>query len=152
VNEPKASPEPEQLSRDDMMSALFANMVVQQTNMALMFLGQVPHPHSGEKVRDLDAARMFIDQLEMLETKTKGNLNKHEEALLKRNLTALRMAFVEAINQKAPATPSPEPSKTAPASGAASAAASATEQPASGEAAATTAPDADSRKKFSKKY
>src|SRR2546426_11284639 len=85
-------------SREEIMSALFANMVVQQTNMALMLLGKVPHPESGQHFRDLDGAKMFIDQLEMLEVKTKGNLEKEEDALLKQSLTMLRMAFVEAVD------------------------------------------------------
>ncbi len=134
----------------DMVAALFANMVVQQTNMALMFLGQMPHPETGEHISDLEAAKMFIDTLEMLEVKTKGNLDKREEALLKRNLTALRMAFVEAVNQKEPSTPqagatgsTPRP---APASPAASAGA------ATGAEPAASPSEEESRKKFSKKY
>src|SRR4051812_39552020 len=77
--------------------SLFAQMVVQLSNMALMMLGHVPNPQTGETIGDLDAARMFIDQLEMLEAKTKGNLTKEEERLLKQSVTGLRMAFVEAI-------------------------------------------------------
>src|ERR1041384_5851007 len=83
---------------EDATSALFANLVIQQTNMALMLMGRVPNPESGETVQDLDAARMFIDQLEMLEIKTKGNLDKREDQLLKQSLTTLRMVFVEAVN------------------------------------------------------
>ena len=59
-------------SQEEITSALFANMIIQQTNMALMLLGKVPHPETGETTEDLDAARLFIDQLEMLEVKTKG--------------------------------------------------------------------------------
>src|SRR6266851_5274299 len=145
---PAASPE-------EMNSALFANMVVQQTNMALMFLGRVPRPESGQHVQDLDAARMFIDQLEMLEVKTKGNLDKRETTLLKQSLTALRMAFVEAANAK------PAPATGKEAGGASAAASSAATQPsapttgaaaASGGEGATPAEEAESRKKFSKKY
>lgn len=135
--------------REDLMSALFANLVAQQTNMALMFLGQTPHPETGQPVRDLDAAKMFIDTLETLEVKTKGNLNKTEEGLLKRNLTALRMAFVEAANHEpAPATPQAKP-QSEPPKPAASA------ETAAAEGAAEPAPsagEAESRKKFSKKY
>ena len=71
------------MSHEEIMSALFAHMVIQNTNMALMLLGQVPHPESGERLHDVEAARMFIDQLEMLEVKTKGNLTREEEKLLK---------------------------------------------------------------------
>jgi hypothetical protein len=58
----------------DLSSRLFSNMVMQYASMALMFMGQSPHPETGEKIVDLDAAQMFISQLEMLQTKTKGNL------------------------------------------------------------------------------
>ena len=90
----------ENLSRDELMSALFANMVVQQTNMALVFLGKVPHPEKEEPVQDLDAAQLFIDQLEMLAVKTRGNLNKDEDRLLQQSLMTLRMSFVEAVEKK----------------------------------------------------
>src|SRR5262245_33971583 len=92
------------ITREEMMGALFANMVIQQSNMALMLLGKMPHPQSGETVRDLEAARLFIDQLEMLQAKTRGNLSKAEEDLLKQSLTTLRMAFVESVNAEAPTT------------------------------------------------
>src|SRR5882724_1145920 len=114
MNEPKPSEPPPQASRPEMMAAVFTNMVMQQTNMALMFLGQVPHPETGQPVRDLDAARMFIDQLEMLDAKTKGNLDKREEGLLKQSLTALRMAFVEAVNSEAPPAAEKKPASASP--------------------------------------
>src|SRR2546430_13946138 len=84
-------------SREELTSALFASMVMQQTNLALMLLGKTPHPETGQTLRDLDGAKMFIDQLEMLQLKTRGNLDPQEEKLLKQSLTALRMAFVEAV-------------------------------------------------------
>jgi Domain of unknown function (DUF1844) len=124
------------------MSALFANLVIQQTNMALMLLGHVPNPESGERVQDLDAARMFIDQLEMLEVKTKGNLDKREDHLLKQSLTTLRMTFVEAVGS-APNRPDAVKAPTEPA----------TEAAPSVQAPDTSAPAEDEhRKKFSKKY
>lgn len=89
-------------SREEIMSALFGHMVIQNTNMALMFLGQVPHPQSGERVQDFEAARMFIDQLEMLELKTKGNLSREEEKLLQQSLTHLRMTFVQVMDSPPP--------------------------------------------------
>src|SRR6185369_6127996 len=98
-------------------SALFANMVLQQTNLALIFLGQAPNPETGEMMHDLQTAKVLIDQLEMIAMKTKGNLNAQETALMNRSLAAVRMAFVEAIEhgpkeseqQPAKETPSPHP-------------------------------------------
>jgi len=134
-------------------SSLFANMVVQQTNMALIFLGRTPNPETGELMEDLETARMLIDQLEMLAVKTRGNLDARESALMNQSLTAVRMAFVEAvekgprISQKAPSSGPIEPT-SAPESAPASAAPA---EPAA--AAPIAAPEQDeSRKKFSKKY
>ena len=123
------------ISRDEMMSALFAQLVVQQSNMAMLLMGKVPHPQTGKTVRDIEAARLFIDQLEMLEAKTKGNLTKEEDQLLKQSLMGLRMAFVEAME-----SPEPEARKV--------------EAPTENkiEAAAQPAADEESKKKFTKKY
>ena len=54
---------PEELSRDELLSVLFAEMVVQQARMATIFLGKAPHPQTGKTEQDLDAAKLFIDQL-----------------------------------------------------------------------------------------
>jgi len=110
------TPEGGPLNAAEMQSALFAQLVMQQANMAFMLLGRTPHPETGKTVRDLEAAQLFISQLEMLETKTKGNLTRNEEQLLKQSLMSLRMAFVEAVKDPTPAEhPVPEESKTAPA-------------------------------------
>ena len=132
---------------DEMSSALFAHMVMQQSSMAMLLLGKTAHPETGKVVRDLEAAKLFIDLLEMLEFKTKGNLNQEEAALLKQSLMSLRMAFVEAVDSPSPpaesrpdqssspsgSVPTPEPAKAEPVTG-----------------AATT--EDEHRKKFSKKY
>jgi hypothetical protein len=98
------------LSREEIMSALFANLVFQNTNMAIMFMGRVPHPETGERMLDLQAARMFIDQLEMLQVKTQGNLDKEEEKLLQQSLAHVRIAFVETVEKtsKAPKGDKPD--------------------------------------------
>lgn len=129
-----------EMSREEMMSALFAHLVIQNTNMALMLLGQVPHPESGERLHDVEAARMFIDQLEMLEVKTRGNLSREEEKLLKQSLTHLRMTFVQAVENPPKAEPAAKPEPTAPA------------EPKIETPPAGTDADAESRKRFSKKF
>ena len=132
-------------SRDETMSALFAGLVVQQTNLAMMLLGKSPHPETQKTIQDIDGAKMFIDQLEMLEVKTQGNLNADEAKLLKQSLTALRLAFVQAIDSQSPSTVAEQPKKpAAPA-----------EPPASSVApgqAPTPPSEEEARKKFSKKY
>ena len=136
-------------SRDEIISAHFASMVMQNAQMALMLLGQMPHPETGQTVTDLEGARMFIDQLEMLEVKTKGNLTKDEEQLLKQSLIGTRMAFVAAIEQEEKGAKAPAPPAAAPAPVAAESAAA---TPAIETPAASAPTDDESRKKFSKKY
>jgi hypothetical protein len=116
MSEPKFGGEDfAQFGREEMQSALFAQLVMQQSNLAMLLLGKLPHPESGKTMRDLDGAKLFIDQLEMLEAKTKGNLTQHEEAWLKQNLMSLRLAFVEAVEApELPAQPGSE-QKTTPA-------------------------------------
>jgi hypothetical protein len=135
------------LSRDQIHSALFAQMVMQQSNLALMLLGKTPHPETGQPMRDFDAAKLFIDQLEMLEVKTKGNLNSQEAALLKQSLMTLHLAFVEAVN--APETPPPAAKPaTTPAKEDSPAAENKT-TPAETTGAAS---EGETQKRFSKKY
>src|SRR5437660_4940341 len=88
-------------SGEETMSSLFAGMVVQQTNMALMLLGRMPHPETGRTMQDIESAKMFIDQLEMLEVKNRGNLEKKEDKLLKQSLTSLRLEIMIEIEVRA---------------------------------------------------
>lgn len=140
-----ASAETAQSGSDDMLAVLFAQMVIQQSNMAMVLMGKVPHPESGEVVRDLEAARLFIDQLEMLEVKTKGNLSKQEVALLKQSLMSLRMAFVEAAESE-PAAAQAAPKQAPPTTSAPAA------EPDKSTSAASSAEAEEHRKKFVKKY
>ncbi|HEX3798035.1 MAG TPA: DUF1844 domain-containing protein [Verrucomicrobiae bacterium] len=148
-------------TREQILAAMFANMVIQQTNMAMMLMGKVAHPESGEFVKDLDAAKMFIDQLEMLEAKTKGNLSKQEDGLMKQALSALHMTFVEAVEGAgeepqvhAHEQPSAQPgaSASAPAPAAEAAPKPSTTEPAPSPAVTPEPAAEESRKRFSKKY
>jgi hypothetical protein len=49
---------------------------------------------------NLDLARLLIDQLAMIQEKTKGNLNKDEAQILANTLSNLQIAFVEAVREQ----------------------------------------------------
>jgi hypothetical protein len=164
-DQPTPNQDPDHLSHADMMSALFANLVLQQANMAMMFLGKVPHPGTGKTVLDLEAAQMFIDNLEMIELKTKGNLTKDETGLLQQSLMNTRMTFVQATEKVATAAPPPAPPAPGNATPPRSTAAPASPPPTPGTphtpdssapppppAPAPADADADERRKFVKKY
>lgn len=133
----------------EVSSALFAHLVMQQANMAMMMAGKVAHPETGQTMRDLEAAKLFIDTLEMLESKTRGNLSQPEQNMLKQTLMTVRMAFVEAAN--APESSASVEKGAAAASGPQSEAGSAAPAPAAEKGSPSTE-ERESHKKFSKKY
>lgn len=163
---------PEEMTPEQFMAAVFMNMVMQNTNMAAMFLGKVPHPQTGQPIKDLESAQMFIDQLEMLSYKTRGNLSQQEKQLLQESLVSLRMAFVEELRKAGIPVPDSLTQNAAPASEPQQAAPSAASAPAPAPQAATpsqaptpapaptpaaepakpSAAEEESRKRFSKKY
>ena len=129
-------------------SQSFIEFVMMQAQNAALFLGQIPNPQTGKGEVNLELAKMFIDQLAMIQEKTRGNLTNEETAVLRNTLSNLQMAFVEVSRQvkegatesakESPEAEAPEP--TAPAS------TEKVEPPTAAEAAS------ESRKKFTKSY
>ena len=82
----------------------FLDMVGLFGTQAMIALGKLANPATGKAEKNMAAARLFIDTLEMLEHKTRGNLNSDETKVLQATLTDLRLMFVE--ESKAPQTTS----------------------------------------------
>jgi hypothetical protein len=130
----------------------FIEFVMMQAQNAALFLGQIPNPQTGRPEINLELARMFIDQLAMIQEKTRGNLTNEEAAVLRNAISNLQMAFVEVSQaQKSGGvaattgpTPEPEPS---PESSSAKESAPAAEAPPS-----VSSEERESKKKFSKSY
>ncbi len=64
----------------------------------LVHLGGAPDPETKTLGTDLAAARQSIDLLELLATKTRGNLSTEEEGLFFAVLADLRLRYVEKRN------------------------------------------------------
>ncbi len=79
---------------------LFLGLVQQHQLMALIHLGKMVHPESQKTERNLEAAKVSIDLLGMLEEKTKGNLSHEEDQFLKQVSTNLRLNFVDEAQNK----------------------------------------------------
>jgi len=136
------------------MTQRFIEFVMMHAQNAALFLGQIPNPKTGEPEINLDLARMFIDQLEMIQEKTRGNLTNEEAMVLRNAVSNLQMAFVEVSGGARPpgapdAAAQPEPPPPASSQPA--------EQPASGTPEqspplASSEPETESRKKFTKSY
>jgi Domain of unknown function (DUF1844) len=76
----------------------FENLVRMLGSNAAMVLGAYADPRTGQPMLDPDAAREFIDMLDALHEKTKGNLAPEEDTLLLDLLGKLKMTFLE-VNQ-----------------------------------------------------
>jgi len=73
----------------------FIEFVMMHAQNAALFLGQIPNPKTGEGEVNLELAKMFIDQLAMIQEKTRGNLSNEEATVLRNTLSNLQMVYVE---------------------------------------------------------
>ncbi len=95
------------------LSQRFIEFVMMHAQNAALFLGQIPNPKTGEGEVNLELAKMFIDQLAMIQEKTRGNLTNEETTVLRNTLSNLQMVYVEVSQHIAkggaqPKAPAPE--------------------------------------------
>jgi len=72
----------------------FTMLINAMAQPALLFLGEIPHPGTGQPAVDPEKAKLQIDMLELIRVKTRGNLSPQEESLLEQVLYQLRMLYV----------------------------------------------------------
>ena len=85
----------EKTRRGPLPKGNFAALVSMLVTQALFALGLL-EVEGQKREPDLEMAKYNIDMLETLEEKTKGNLTKEEEMVLKNTLNQIRMAYVKA--------------------------------------------------------
>lgn len=132
------------------LSQRFIEFVMMHAQNAALFLGQIPNPQTGQGEVNLELAKMFIDQLAMIQEKTRGNLSQEEATVLRNAISNLQMVFVE-ISQQPKSGGSPvAPPRSEPASPPISS----SEPAASSEPIVPPAPadESESKKKFTKSY
>lgn len=80
-------------------AALFAQLITSHAHSAMILLGRYPDPETDQTRKpDPEAAKIYIDQLEMLEAKTRGNLGPEEANLLGRMLRVTRGALAQVLD------------------------------------------------------
>ena len=72
----------------------FADLVAVLAQPIAMYLGDMPLPN-GESAENLEAARLYIDMLEILRDKTLGNLSAQEMSLIDDLLYQIRLRYVQ---------------------------------------------------------
>ena len=79
------------------MAQRFVQFVMMQTQNIYYLLGRIPSPDGRPNPpANLEGAKLFIDQLEMVQEKTRNNLSAQESQILEEALKNSRLAFVEA--------------------------------------------------------
>ena len=84
---------------------LFASVVAMFHLAAMQQMGKIKNPLTDAIDRNLDAARETIDILDMLKSKTRGNLSGEEERLLGQVLQELKLNFVDETSKPPPEPP-----------------------------------------------
>ena len=86
----------------------FVQFVMMQAQNIFYVLGRIPTPDGRAMPPNLEAAKMLIDQLEMIQEKTRNNLSAQESSILDDALKNVRLAFVESSGGT-PASMMPSP-------------------------------------------
>ncbi len=73
----------------------FGSIVVLLYLPALVELGLIPNPATGQTGENLPLAKRNIDLLDLLKDKTKGNLEEAEEKALEDALSQLKLSYLE---------------------------------------------------------
>lgn len=73
----------------------FSIVVGMFSTQAMVALGTIPNPATGQPDVQLELARHLIDLIAVLENKTHGNLDQAEADMLESTLHHLRMSFLE---------------------------------------------------------
>ncbi len=77
----------------------FYSYLIMLGALGWQFLGKIPNPQTGKVEKNLMQVKEIIDLLEILEEKTKSNLSKEEDNILKSTLSNLRLNYVEEIKK-----------------------------------------------------
>src|ERR1700730_13364009 len=132
------------------LSQRFIEFVMMHAQNGALFLGQILNPKTGEGKVNLELAKMFIDQLAMIQEKTRGNLTNEETTVLRNALSNLQMAYVEVAQHVSKGGAQPAATPPGPAA-----------EPEPESATSTTTPEekppissteSESKKKFTKSY
>ena len=94
--EKKKESKKEESQRVPLPEVSLSSLVFSLSSSALLHLGEIADPQTGEKKEDFGLAKHSIDTIGMLKEKTEGNLTEEEDKFLESILTDLRWRYVKA--------------------------------------------------------
>ncbi len=142
------------------MTQIFIEFIMMQTQNTAHCLGQMPDPRTGQAYVNIPMARVLIDQLSVIRSKTAGNLSAEEQKIIDSAVEEMEAAFkyvadrTEGFHSGESLAYDPEPEAAPTASAPEAAAPAAEPAPAPAAPAEPTPPPApeESRKRFTKSY
>jgi hypothetical protein len=78
---------------------LFMQLIIQNQQIAMMAMGKIKNPVTDKIDRNLEHAKIYIDTLDMLLARTKGNLSEYEEKFLTETLKDLKLNYVDEMDK-----------------------------------------------------
>lgn len=78
---------------------LFLQLILQFQTSAWIGLGKIPNPITQKIERDLEAAKLAIDMIDMIKAKTKGNLSEEEERFINQVSKDLKLNYVDELEK-----------------------------------------------------
>lgn len=87
------------MDKNNSNELLFMQLVLQNQQLAMMSMGKLKNPVTDKIDRNLEFAKMSIDTLDMIVTKTKGNLSEYEEKFINEVIKDLKLNYVDEANK-----------------------------------------------------
>jgi len=79
---------------DEKLTQLFYSLIYSFQMQTWMSLGKIKNPVTDKVERDLNAAQMTIDIIDMIKEKTKNNLDEQESKFIEQVLADLKLNYV----------------------------------------------------------
>jgi hypothetical protein len=80
--------------------SLFFQLILKFQTSAMIGLGKLPNPITQKIEKDLEAAKLAIDMLDMIKAKTKGNLSEDEDRLITQISKDLKLNYVDELEKE----------------------------------------------------
>lgn len=95
----KPAAKPAGTPQEQAQTKIFMSFLAGLAQQALMQLGEMENPYTGQAELDLQGARYTIELLNTILAKTKGNLTQEEEESLAGTIHDLKLRYVEIANE-----------------------------------------------------
>lgn len=80
--------------------SLFFQLILQFQTSAMVGLGKLPNPITKKIEKDLEAAKLSIDMIDMIKVKTKGNLSEDEERFITQISKDLKLNYIDELEKE----------------------------------------------------